>query len=65
MYYYRIFDDKDELNFFKSSLDYNKLQGLMKDYEKSHQEYVNSDFISFLKKSDPEAEIIEVTNIYY
>jgi aminoglycoside phosphotransferase (APT) family kinase protein len=65
MFYYRIFDDKEELNFFKSSLAYSRIRELMAEYEKSHQEYINKDFISYLKEHDPEAEIIEVTNIYY
>jgi len=65
MFYYRIFDDKEELNFFKSSLGYEKIRELMNDYEKTHQEYINKDFISYLKEKDAEAEIIEVTNIYY
>jgi hypothetical protein len=65
MFYYRIFDDKEELNFFKSSLAYSRIRELMAEYEKSHQEYINKDFISYLKELDPEAEIIEVTNIYY
>lgn len=65
MFYYRIFDDKEELNFFKSSLSYSRIRELMAEYEKSHQEYINKDFISYLKEHDPEAEIIEVTNIYY
>ncbi len=65
MFYYRIFDDKEELNFFKSSLSYEKIRELMTEYEKTHQEYLNRDFIVYLKEQDPEAEIIEVTNIYY
>lgn len=66
MFYYRIFDDKDELNFFKSSLPYKKIAELLKEFEQSHQEYINYDFIQFLKsKNDDAAEIIEVTNIYY
>ena len=65
MFYYRIFDDKEELNFFKSSMSYEKIRELMTEYEKSHQEYVNKDFINYLKEQDAEAEIIEVTNIYY
>lgn len=65
MFYYRIFDDKEELNFFKSSLSYEKIRELMAEYEKSHQEYINRDFIVYLKEQDSEAEIIEVTNIYY
>jgi len=65
MYYYRIFDDKEELNFFKSSLKYAEISGLLKEYEKTHSEYINRDFIVFLKEKDKDAEMIEVTNIYY
>jgi hypothetical protein len=65
MFYYRIFDDKEELNFFKSSLSYEKIREYMTEYEKLHQEYVNKDFISYLKEQDEKTEIIEVTNIYY
>jgi hypothetical protein len=65
MYYYRIFDDKEELNFFKSSLNYEKVAALIDEFEKSHSSYYNNDFIEFLKEKDKEAEIIEVTNIYY
>lgn len=65
MFYYRIFDDKEELNFFKSSLNYEKIRDLMNEYEKAHQEYINKDFIGYLKEKDPETELIEVTNIYY
>jgi hypothetical protein len=65
MFYYRIFDDKEELNFFKSSLSYEKIQEYMAEYEKSNQEYINKDFISYLKEHDDKTELIEVTNIYY
>jgi hypothetical protein len=65
MFYYRIFDDKEDLNFFKSSLEYEKIAALMKEFEKTHDEYRNSEFINFLKERDKEAEIIDVTNIYY
>jgi hypothetical protein len=37
----------------------------MKEFEKTHSEYCNSDFICFLKEKDKEAELIDVTNIYY
>jgi len=65
MYYYRIFDDKDELNFFKSSLPYEKVNEYMRQYEKEHQEYDNKEFVNYLNKFDKDAEFIEVTNIYY
>jgi len=65
MFYYRIFDDKEELNFFKSTFEYEKIAEFMKEFEKTHSEYCNTDFICFLKEKDKEAEIIDVTNIYY
>lgn len=65
MYYYRIFDDKDELNFFKSSLPYEKVIEYMRQYEKEHEEYDNREFVAYLYKFDKEAGFIEVTNIYY
>ncbi|MBN1633812.1 MAG: hypothetical protein JW917_06580 [Ignavibacteria bacterium] len=65
MNYYRIFDDKDELNFFKSSLPYEKVMEYMRQYEKEHQVYLNKEFVEYLNKFDKEAELIEVTNIYY
>lgn len=65
MFYYRIFDDKEDLNFFKSSLEYEKIAALMSEFEKTKDEYRNSEFIHFLKERDKEAEIIDVTNIYY
>lgn len=65
MFYYRIFDDKEELNFFKSSFEYEKIAALMSEFEKTHEEYCNADFVCFLKEKDKEAEIIDVTNIYY
>ncbi|MFA5010395.1 MAG: hypothetical protein WC644_00440 [Ignavibacteria bacterium] len=65
MFYYRIFDDKEDLNFFKSSLKYEKIAALMSEFEKTKDEYRNSEFINFLKERDKEAEIIDVTNIYY
>jgi len=65
MFYYRIFDDKEELNFFKSSFEYEKIASIMGEFEKTHNEYRNADFVKFLKERDKEAEIIDVTNIYY
>ena len=65
MSYYRIFDDKEDLNFFKSSFEYEKIAALMSEFEKTKDEYRNSEFINFLKERDKEAEIIDVTNIYY
>jgi hypothetical protein len=65
IFYYRIFDDNEELDFLKTTLEYEKISELIKEYIKSHNEYFNKEFVEFLRKKDPGAEIIEVTNIYY
>jgi hypothetical protein len=64
-YYYRIYDDKEEENFFKSKLDTPRLKELLKEYEASHQEYYNKDFFSFVKEHDSDAALISVQSLYY
>ena len=64
-YYYRIYDDHEELDFIKSSFEYKEIRKLLVEFEKIHNEYYNPEFFDFLKQRDPEAEIIEVTNIFY
>ena len=64
-YYYRIYDDHEELDFTKSSFEYKKIRELLVEFEKNHNEYYNPEFFDYLKERDPEAEIIEVTNIFY
>jgi hypothetical protein len=65
LYYYRIFDDKEKLNYLKSSLPHDKVEYWLKEYERTHQKYFNPEFINFLHEHDPEAEIIEVSDISY
>jgi hypothetical protein len=65
VYYYKIYDDKEQLNFFKSSLERENISQLLKEYESDHQKYMNSDFVEFLREHDPEAEFIEVSTITY
>jgi hypothetical protein len=64
-YYYRIFDDKEEFNFIKSSFEHKKMEELLKEFEKTHKKYLNKNFLKYLQKSDPKAEIIEVSDISY
>jgi hypothetical protein len=64
-YYYRIYDDKEEENFFKSKLDTPRLKELLKEFESSHQEYYNNDFFSFVKEHDEDAALIKVQSLYY
>ena len=64
-FYYRIYDDKEEKNYFKSSLEHTKITALLKEYEKTHEEYYNTEFVNFVKEQDPEVELIEMHNIFY
>jgi hypothetical protein len=63
--YYRIYDDKEVENFFKSKLEQHEIKQLLKEYETSHQEYYNNEFFNFVKEHDPDAAIISVQNLYY
>lgn len=65
MFYYRIFDDHEELNFFKSSLCDKKIRELLAEFERDREQYFNLDFVQFLKKKDIDADIIEVERISY
>jgi len=65
IFYYRIFDDKDETNYIRTSLNNEQFRELLMLFEQNHDQYFNSEFFEFLKKEDSSAEIIEITNIYY
>jgi len=65
LYYYRIYDDGEQLNFMKSSLEQKRIRKLLQAYEKTHQTYYNEEFLAYLKKHDPQAELIEITTISY
>ena len=64
-FYYKIYDDKEELNYLKCSLPHDKVEELLKEYEQTHQKYFNPEFISFLNERNHEAEIIKVMDISY
>jgi len=65
IYYYRIFDDTEKLNYLKSSLSHEEVERWLREYEKTHQKYLNPEFIGYLHEHDPEAEIIEISDISY
>jgi hypothetical protein len=65
LFYYRIYDDKEKLNYLKSSLPYDKVEYWLREYERTHQKYFNPEFINFLNEHDPEAEIIEISDMSY
>ena len=65
MYYYRIYDDHEELNFFKSSMDDKKIRSFVEEFERERKQYFNLDFVEFLKKRDVDADIITIHSISY
>lgn len=64
-YYYRIYDDGEQFNYFRTAFQEKKVRGMLKRYEKANQEYHNEAFVEFLRKHDPNAELIEVAHISY
>ena len=65
LYYYRIYDDTEDKNYFKSTLDHKKVEEQLKLYEKRHKKFINSTFVKFLAKTDKEAELIKISDISY
>lgn len=65
MHYYRIYDDHEELNFFKSSFDDKKIAEHLREFERERKQFFNLDFVEFLKKRDVDAEVIEVHSLSY
>jgi hypothetical protein len=65
IFYYRIFDDTEKLNYLKSSLSHEEVEHWLREYESTHQKYFNPEFITYLHEHDPEAEIIEISDISY
>lgn len=66
VFYYRIFfDDNEKKNYMKSGLTHKQVEKYLKAYEKTHQKFINSEFITFLKKYDKKTEMIEISDISY
>lgn len=63
--YYRIYDDKEELNYFKSSLNHEEVENHLRSYEKKHNKYFNPEFIEYLREFDNKAELIKVEDVSY
>ena len=63
--YYRIYDDEEVLNYFKSSLTHKQVERYLHTYEKKHNKYFNPEFIEFLQKYDNKAELIKVEDVSY
>lgn len=66
LFYYRIFfDDNEKKNYMKSGLTHKQVEKYLKAYEKTHQKFLNSEFVTFLKKYDKKTELIEISDISY
>ena len=65
VYYYKIYDDKEQFNFIKSTLMESRIRELLKSFETSHQQYYNNEFLNYLKEYYTMAQIIEVNTITY
>ncbi|MHC1737355.1 MAG: hypothetical protein AB9882_05045 [Ignavibacteriaceae bacterium] len=63
--YFRIYDDNEEKNYFKTVLTRKRVEKLIKDFEKKNERYINSEFITYLKKYDADAEMIKIETISY
>lgn len=66
LFYYRIFfDDNEKKNYMKSGLTHKQVEKHLKSYEKTHQKFLNTEFIAYLKKYDKKTEMIEISDISY
>ena len=63
--YYRIYDDKEVLNYFKCTLTHKQVERYLKTYERKHNKYFNPEFIEFLQKYDNKAALIKVEDVTY
>lgn len=66
LFYYRIFfDDNEKKNYMKSTLTHKQVDKYLKAYEKTHQRFLNAEFVDYLKKYDKKTEMIEISDISY
>lgn len=65
-YYYRIFfDDNEKKNYMRSTLTHKQVEKYLNAYEKTHQKFINTEFIEYLRKFDKKTELIEISDISY
>jgi hypothetical protein len=65
-FYYRIFfDDNEKKNYMRSTLTHKQVEKYLKAYEKTHQKFLNAEFIDYLRKYDKKTEMIEISDISY
>jgi hypothetical protein len=64
--YYKIFfDDNESINYMKSKLTPQQVAKYLKAYEKTHQIFINKEFVQFLRKYDKYTKIIEIHDVSY
>ena len=65
-FYYRLFfDDHEKKNYMKSRLTHKQVDKYLKSYEKTHQKFLNSEFVAYLRQYDKKTEMIEISDISY
>ncbi|HMN22913.1 MAG: hypothetical protein IT276_06440 [Ignavibacteriaceae bacterium] len=66
IFYYRLFfDDHEKKNYMKSGLTHKQVEKYLNAYEKTHQKFLNSEFVAYLKKYDKKTEMIDISDISY
>lgn len=64
-YYYRIYDDREQFSYIKSTLEERTIRRMLKSFEKKHQQYYNAEFLDYLREHDRKAELIDVVSVSY
>jgi hypothetical protein len=49
----------------RSTLTHKQVEKYLKAYEKTHQKFLNAEFIDYLRKYDKKTEMIEISDISY
>ena len=62
---YRLFDDREEKHYVKSSLTHQKLEELVEKYKSEKDKVYAKEFIEFLQKYDSDVEEVVVRDFYF
>lgn len=49
----------------KSKLTHRQVERYLKAYEKTHEKFINKEFVDYLKKYDRTAELIGISDVWY
>jgi len=65
LFYYKIYDDCGNLNYFKSSLSYKDIVKCIEEFKTNNDEYLNTTFFEYMKTLDKDFQEIEINEIFY